>query len=147
MTKNNTRVGAAALLLLAGTAAQAAGVEITGARAELREGAPRTLEVYFTLRNATGHELKLVKMSSPAGDALELKQRSLDAEGRTRLWPVAKFEVPVGGTLRFVPEGRLLQIASLASSVRVGETVPLTLTFEDEAPVTLQLSVAAPAKL
>lgn len=134
---------AGALLSLSASVGLAAGVEITESRAALVEGQPRTLEVYFTLRNDTGHELKLMKMESAAGDALDLKQRSFDAEGRARLWPVAKFEVPKGGTLRFVPEGRLLQISGLAAGLRAGQSVPLTLTFEDEPPVTLQINVAA----
>ena len=145
MHQNNIRAGALAALLVAATVpAFAAGIEITGVRAELREFAPRRIEITLTMRNATGHELKLMRAESPRGEIVEMKQRSYDAEGRERLWPVAKFELPAGATARLIRDGRFIQVTGLEPGVKVGGTLPVTLVFQDEPALTLQLALSAP---
>ncbi len=57
------------------------------------------------------------------------------------MWPVAKFEVPPGGTLRLHADGRFFQVSGLEPGVAVGQILPLSFTFEDERPVTLQLKL------
>jgi copper(I)-binding protein len=142
MPKNNwsARLAVLAVLFIVRTA-QAAGIEISDARAELATDEPRRVEIYFVLRNATGHRLQLMKVASGAGEVVEMKQRSFGADGTPRVWPVARFDLADGSTTRLVREGRFLQVTALAAGLRVGQRVPLTLTFEDEQPVTVQLTL------
>lgn len=144
MHLNNIRaLGLATLLVVGAAPAFAAGIEISDVRAELRETAPRHVEITLTLRNATGHELKLMRAESRRGERVEMKQRSFDAEGRERLWPVAKFEVAAGANARLIRDGRFFQVSGLEPGVAVGQTLPVTLVFQDEPPVTLQLALSA----
>ena len=147
MHKNNTAATLAvlAVALFAGVPANAQ-IVIESSRAELSADEPRRIEIYFVLRNATNHELELMKADSPLAQAVEIKQRSSDAQGKTRVWPVAKLELDQGRVANFSANGRFLQLTGLAHDLRVGQVVPLTLTFEDEPPVLLQLRLEAPAK-
>jgi len=145
MDKNNTRALSAVLLLLLGRTVQA-DVVVTAARAELSSGEPRHVEVYFELRNETRHALELLKAVSDRADRVELKQRSVGADNVARVWPVAKFEVPAGGVLKLRAEGRFFQVSGLASDVAPGQVLPLTFTFEDEPPVSLQLTLMPSAR-
>ena len=119
-----------------------AGVEIVDARAEISRTDPERIEVYFDLRNDTTHELELLKAVSPRAERVEFKQRSIGADNSARLWPVAKFEIPAGGRLRLHADGRFFLLSGFDEGIRPGQVIPLTLTFEDESPVTLQLRVA-----
>jgi copper(I)-binding protein len=146
MHKNNIGTALAALAFLFIVRTASAGIEISDARAVLAADAPRRVEISFTLHNTTTHELKLLKAVCAAGDSLQLKQRSYDADGRMRLWPVAKFEVPAGDSLHLSTTGRFFQLTGLAPSLRAGQPLPIVLTFEDEPPVTVDLTLEAAAQ-
>jgi len=138
MAKNNTFAWlAAALFLLVRTVH--AEVQLTDARAILSATAPRNVEVYFVLRNATSHELELLKVESARAERVELKVRSYGPDGRPRLWPVAKFDVPAGGLLKLSADGRFFQVTELDARLRAGDRLPLVLTFENEPPVSLSV--------
>ena len=144
MRKNNTCAWLALpLLLLAGPVR--ADVQISEAHAVLSAGQPQTVEVYFVLRNATPHELELMKVVCARADHVDYKLRSYGPDGRPRLWPVAKFEVPAGGLLKLSAEGRFFQVTELDARLRVGDVLPLTFTFHDEDPVTVSVPLEAAA--
>ena len=141
MDKNNTRAFLIAAIPLLIVRTVQADVVITSARAELSASQPRHLEVTFELRNETAHSLELLKAVCDRADRVELKQRSIGADNVARIWPVAKFEVAAGGTLRLRTDGRFFQVSGLDADVVTGQVLPLTLTFEDEPAVTVQLTV------
>ena len=147
MHKNNKAATLAvlAVALFAGVPANAQ-IVIESSRAELSADEPRRIEIYFVLRNATSHELELMKAESPLADTVEMKQRSSDAQGKTRLWPVAKLELDEGRVAKLSANGRFLQLTGLARDLRAGQLLPLTLTFEHEPPVVVQLRLEAAAK-
>jgi copper(I)-binding protein len=74
---------------------------------------------------------------------VDLKRRSYDAENRPRIWPVARFEIPAGGSLRLFHDGPFFLASGLDPKLAAGDHLPLTFTFEDEAPVTLDLTLEA----
>ena len=57
------------------------------------------------------------------------------------MWPVGKLELAPGEVARFSPNGRHLMLLGLKSPLLVGSRVPVTLVFEDEPPITVQLEV------
>lgn len=149
MTQNNKAAfGALLTLLLSVTVAPAwADIVVLDARAELSAAEPRSVAVTFLLRNDTAHELELMKVESARAGRVELKQLSYDADNRPHVWPVAKFEIPPGGSIRLRRAGRFFRVSELDANLRVGDRLPLTLVFEDEPPLTLDLTLeAAPAK-
>lgn len=149
MTRNNFawRGGLAGVLLAALPAlavAADARIGVEGPRVERAREAARSLEAYFTLRNDSGHELRLLKAESPRARTVELKQRSYDASNKPHLWPVARLEVAAGGSARFSSTGRFFRLVDVADDVKPGDTVPLTLHFEDEPPLTIELVLVSP---
>ena len=144
---NNLHIAALTLALgLLATAPALGAVEIESARAELRTDDPGALAAYFVLRNTTTHELELLKAVASGADRVEFKQRSYDADNRPHVWPLAKFELQPGDTLRLSAESRFLRISGFTQPPRAGDRVSLTLVFEDEPPVVVELRVgAAPA--
>jgi copper(I)-binding protein len=143
MDKNNTRAFLAAALGLLLVRTVHADVTVVEARAELSTAEPRQVEVYFELRNDTTHDLELLKAVSGRAERVELKQRSVGADNKPRVWPVARFEVPPGGRLRLHADGRFFLVTGLEPGVAAGQILPITFTFEDERPVTLQLVLMA----
>lgn len=143
MNKNNTRAAIAACIGFSLVRTAAADVSIAGARAAISEADPRRVEVYFELRNDTTHELELLKAESARADVVEYKQRSISADNVARLWPLGKFEVPAGGRLTLKADGRFFMLSGFEGALTVGQPISLTLTFEDEPPVTFELRLEA----
>lgn len=96
---------------------------------------------YFTLKNTGKGRRELLKITSPAVQTISLHQSSVDANGVSHMWPLGKLELAPGETLKFEPNGRHLMLQGLAAPLRAGMHIPVTLVFEDEEPVTVQLEV------
>ncbi len=96
---------------------------------------------YLVLKNTGTRARSLLKVASPVADAVEIHQSGIDAEGVARMWPVGKLQLAAGETVQLRPEGRHLMLVGLKAPLQPGSTVPVTFTFEDEAPVTVQLEV------
>ena len=96
---------------------------------------------YLTLKNTGGSRRELLKITSPIASGILLQQFSIDAQGVSHLWPVGKLEIAPGEVLRFSPTGKRLMLLGLKQPLRAGTLVPVTLVFEDEEPVTIQLLV------
>ncbi len=96
---------------------------------------------YLTLKNTSKVKRELLKISSPVAQVISLHQSSIDANGVSRMWPIGKLELAPGEVLRFGPTGRHLMLEGLGAALQAGQRVPLTLVFEQEAPVTVQLEV------
>jgi copper(I)-binding protein len=143
MTKNNTFTWLAASALLFFVRTVHAEVQIAEARAVLSATAPRSVELTFVLRNATDHELELMKVVSARAERVDFKVRSYGPDGRPRVWPVAKFEVPAGGLLKLSTDGRFFQVTDLDAKLRAGDPLPIVFTFEDEPPVQLTVTLEA----
>jgi len=96
---------------------------------------------YLVLKNTGARARRLLKVTSPVADTVEIHQSGIDAEGVARMWPVGKLQLAAGETVQLRPEGRHLMLVGLKAPLQPGSKVPVTFTFEDEAPVTVQLEV------
>ena len=133
-----------ALLLctfVSGLQAASAAVEISDGWTRATPPGTKVAVGYFTLRNAGKLRRELLKITSPVSQAISIHQTSVDANGVSRMWPVGKLELAPGETLRFEPVGRHLMLEGLSTALVAGTRVPVTLVFQDEAPVTVQLVV------
>lgn len=140
---NTRKMLAAALLwpaLLAAGSALAA-VEVTEGWS--RETPPGTQVAvgYFTLKNTGKGRRELLKITSPVAKSISMHQSSVDAQGVAKMWPVGKLELAPGELLRFEPNGKHIMLEGLSAGLRAGTRVPVTLVFQDEAPITVQLDV------
>jgi copper(I)-binding protein len=96
---------------------------------------------YFVVKNTGARKRELLKITSPLSSGITLHQSSVDAQGVSRMWPIGKLEVEPGQTVTFAPNGKHLMLAGLTQPLRVGQRVAVTLVFQDEAPVTVELTV------
>lgn len=130
-----------ALCLAAGTAAQAADSGLVLSRAWFRMVMPSLPAAgYFTLSNPTGTAQVLVGAASPACGMLMLHQ-SVNQGGQERMAMVKSVAIPVHGKIAFAPGGYHLMCMSPTAAMKRGNTVPVTLHFEDGTTLTANFPV------
>ena len=137
------RAGTALVLafaLLAGRPARA-DIEVSGAWTRVTPPGVTVAVGYFTLKNTGTGSRELLKITSPLAERISLHRSSVDANGVSRMWPVGKLELAPGEVRRFEPNGYHLMLEGLAAPLRAGTRIPVTMVFEDEDPVVMQLEV------
>jgi len=138
------RVAGAALVLLvtllAGQPARA-GIEVSDAWTRVTPPGITVAVGYFTLKNTSAGGRELLKITSPLAERISLHKSSVDANGVSRMWPVGKLELAPGEVRRFEPNGYHLMLEGLSAPLRAGTRIPVTMVFEDEEPVVVQLEV------
>jgi copper(I)-binding protein len=96
--------------------------------------------VFLTIRNTGNSADRLLSASSPLPSAAELHTTVRDGDVM-RMQPVQAIEVPAGGSVTLRPGGLHLMLVGLSAPMRVGEAVPVTLTFEHAGAITVQVPV------
>ncbi len=101
---------------------------------------------YLTLCN--GGETTAALTGALFGGAanVELHASSLDENGVASMTPLASLPVPVGGEASMAPGGAHIMLIGLTAPLEAGETVEMTLEFENAPPQTVSFEVrdAAP---
>lgn len=122
----------------------AAPVRLVSGRVQpMPPGAPATA-AYFTLERTAPGPLALVRALSPAAAAVELHEHTAEG-GMMMMRPVkGPIAVPTEGPLVFQPGGYHVMLIGLRAPLAAGDTVPLSLLFDDGSAARLQLTVAAP---
>ena len=134
-----------ALLLVLGGAAQAesvadkVGVEDPYVRA-VPPGQPNSAS-FMLLHNHDNQDHALVAAGSPAAKVVELHTHNL-VDGMMQMRPVEQVELPAGATTSLKPGGLHVMLIGLQQSLVPGESIPLTLEFEDGS----QMEVSAPVR-
>jgi copper(I)-binding protein len=86
---------------------------------------------------------KLVSVSSPAADHVELHTMSMDGDVM-RMRQVPGIVIPAGGHVDMVPgNGYHLMLIGLKQPLKIGDKVPARLTFEKAGSVDVELHVQA----
>jgi copper(I)-binding protein len=105
-------------------------------RADLRISAPwarasagKIAEAYVTIKNTGAEPERLLAISSPAAERVEL--RRYPQLGRVASpQKIKSTEIPPGQTVTLAPTRTVLALVGLKRPLKVGSTVTLTLTFE-----------------
>ena len=122
--------------LAAGAAARAGDIGLSLSDAWIRTVLPtRPAAGYFTLSNQADTAHTLVGASSPACGMLMLHQ-SVNENGQEKMLMVKSVAIPAGGTVRFSPGGYHLMCMSPSAEVRPGNSIPITLRFQDGSSLT-----------
>ncbi len=127
----------AAVLLFAASAADAAPVVVSDAWLRALPGALPAAG-YFKLHNGTAKTIALTGAKSSACGELML-HRSRSEGGMAMMEDAPAVPVPPGQNVTFAPGGYHLMCVS--PHVRIGETVPITLTFAGGATVEARFHV------
>jgi periplasmic copper chaperone A len=96
---------------------------------------------YFTLQS-NHDQTRLVSISSPRVQRIELHDSRMEGDVM-RMGPLEDRNFPPSGTLEFAPGGKHAMLFGLDPTVRAGERIPLTFTFEPLPPVTVEAEVRA----
>jgi len=89
-----------------------------------------TSGAFMTIRNTGNTDRKLLKADSPAAKTVELHTHIND-NGMMKMRPVKEIEVKAHGQAELKPGSHHIMLIDLKRTLKEGETVPLTLTFDD----------------
>ncbi|MBU6374193.1 MAG: copper chaperone PCu(A)C [Alphaproteobacteria bacterium] len=98
---------------------------------------------YLTIANPGGAPDRLVSIASPKAGKVDVHEMKMDGAMMTMAPVAGGVEIPAGGQVAFAPGGLHLMLADLTGPLAVGDTVPLTLTFEKAGAVEATLTVRA----
>lgn len=144
-------VVAASLALLAGcsgsTASPAAGITVTDAWARSSSASASAGAAYATITNAGSAADALIGASSPAAATVEVHETVVmgspdpSGGGMMGMQPVARVEIPAGGSLQLKPGSYHVMLIGLVKDLKAGDTIDLTLKFERAGAVTVKAQV------
>ena len=97
---------------------------------------------YFVVRNDGGTADRLIAVASPLAMA-EMHESVMAEDGTMSMNPVEGVDVPAGSTVAFERGGLHIMFMGVAEPPAVGDTVPLTLTFENAGEITIDVPVRA----
>ena len=97
---------------------------------------------FLVIRNTGAAPDRLVSAGSPAAGRMELHTHIRDGDVM-RMRPVNDIPVPANGEVTLQPGGLHLMLIGLTQPMNAGQTIPVTLRFEQAGEVTIQLAVQA----
>lgn len=124
-----------------------ASATISTAQAWVRAAPPtaESLAAYLTIRNTGSQAVSLVGAHSPLFDEVMIHQTSV-AEGMASMQHLDKVELAAGAQLEFQPMGTHLMLLDPERTLAIGDQVPITLVFENHAPLPILFTVQASAE-
>ncbi|MDH3472584.1 MAG: copper chaperone PCu(A)C [Rhodospirillales bacterium] len=114
---------------------------VTGAWARASLGTAKSGAVYLTVENRGAAADRLIAAETPAASRAALHTHIME-EGVMKMRPVeGGIEIPAGGSAVLAPGGLHVMLMGLAAPLEEGARFPLTLTFEQAGPVTVEVLV------
>ena len=131
--------------LAPGTAAQAQnaaspGIEIMSPWARATPAGAASAAAYMTVINKGQAADRLVAVSTPVAQVAEL-HRTVNDNGIMKMLPVAGVDLHAGAQAVFKPGGYHVMLTKLAQPLKVGQSFPMTFTFEKAGPITVTVKV------
>jgi periplasmic copper chaperone A len=105
-------------------------------------GADRPAAGYLTITGGEEADA-LIAAASPVATTVEIHETAPDASGMMAMHPVDRIDVAAGATVNLEPGGYHLMLMGVTEMPAVGETVEITLTFEQAGEVKVQAEVRA----
>ncbi|MBA1444942.1 MAG: copper chaperone PCu(A)C [Chromatiales bacterium] len=102
-------------------------------------GQPNT-STYMGLTNRDQQGHALVGAQSPVAKVVELHTHTMEG-GMMRMRPVKQVDLPAGQQVKLQPGGLHVMLIGLKQKLKPGESVPLTLLFEDGSTKAMQVPV------
>jgi copper(I)-binding protein len=99
---------------------------------------------YFTVANNGDKPATLTGAQTPAF-GMAMMHKSENKGGTATMSPVDTVDVPAHGTLSFAPKGYHLMLEEPGKPLKVGSTIPLTLSFADKSTLNVSCAVKSAA--
>ncbi|ADV66404.1 protein of unknown function DUF461 [Deinococcus maricopensis DSM 21211] len=126
--------------MLAGAAAPAAPVLVSGAFVQATAPGVPDASVYLTLRNKGARALVLTGGSTAAARSV-VPMQQMNMSGMTMMHDMTSVTVPAGATVVFRPGGDHLMLKGVRAPLKAGASVNVTLHFKGYAPLKVTLPV------
>jgi periplasmic copper chaperone A len=104
-------------------------------------GAAKTGAAYLTITDQ-GQPDRLTGANTPVADKAELHE-SMQDMGMMKMRPLPGIALETGKPVKLAPGGYHLMLFGLKAPLKLGDTFPLTLTFEHAPPMTVTVDVEA----
>ena len=95
---------------------------------------------FFVVEYAGAAADRLVRAASPAAGSVELHQMTMEG-GVMKMRFLPALDIPPGGKIELKPGGYHVMLLDLRQPLKVGDKVPLTLTFEKAGSVDVIVDV------
>ncbi len=118
--------------VLAATFAAAAGAQVTVTDAWVRGTVPGQMATGAFMQLKSPTDTTLVGAASPVAKVVEVHEMKMD-NGVMKMSAVPKLPLPAGKTVELKPGSYHVMLMDLGRPLKEGESVPVTLTFEDKA--------------
>jgi periplasmic copper chaperone A len=99
---------------------------------------------YFTVANNGDAPATITAADTPAF-GMTMMHKSETKSGTATMSHVDSVDVPAHGTLSFAPKGYHLMLEEPGKPLKIGSTIPLTLTFADKSTLKLDCAVKSAA--
>jgi copper(I)-binding protein len=80
-------------------------------------------------------------MDSSDMDSSDMDSSDTDSSDMMQMKPVEKIEIPAGGQVVLEPGGYHIMLISLKKALNPGDSIDVTLTFEEGDPITTSVTV------
>lgn len=130
------------LILVLGSLPVQVFAEVTVGDAWARATPPgaRTGAVYLSLENSGADRVHLVSAETDVADRAELHTH-VHEDGMMRMEQVEAIGVPAGGTASLKPHGDHLMLIGLQRALAPGDSIAITLAFDDGSRIELDVPV------
>jgi periplasmic copper chaperone A len=136
---------AAGLLFSAGALAGAAdNISVQNPYVRLAPPNAPATGAFMVIKNAGDKDVKVVKADNPASKVTELHTHIND-NGVMRMRPVPAIEVKARGEAVLQPGGLHVMLIDLKAPMKEGDSVPITLTFDDGSSKKIDARVVRPS--
>lgn len=137
-TSMSTTAPMSATLPVSETMAMSNNAPLTGTMGVGMGGAMGAM--YMTIRNPSGTPDRLIKAQSDVSKVVELHNVAMK-DGIMSMYPVEAIEVPANGEAVLKPGSFHVMLIGLTRDLVAGETMTVTLTFEQAGDVTVQAPI------
>lgn len=96
---------------------------------------------YFRMTNTGANDDRLMSVTSPAFETVELHDMSVDEKGVMRMRKTGPIELAPGATVTLKRGGYHLMLIEPRYRIAAGNDIPLTLTFEKSGDLTVAARV------
>jgi copper(I)-binding protein len=111
-----------------------------------RPSAGQTGAVYMTIANTGPIDDRLVSAATPVADQAQL-HTEINDKGIMKMRPVSAIDVKPRGQTMLKPGGLHVMLVGLKQPLKVGESFPLTLTFEKAGKLDITVTVEKAAAM
>jgi copper(I)-binding protein len=119
------------------------GIAVSKAWARASAGAATTGAAYFTVTDNTSAD-RLIGVSTPVTGKAELHESRNENGVMLQMRAVAALPLEPGKAMTLAPGDYHVMLMELKQPLKTGDSFPLTLTFEEARPITVQVKVGAP---